>query len=550
VNETPQSANRQIARSASVVMAGFMLSSLAGLGSQILVSRAFGTEAELDAFYAANRIPELLFTIIAGGALSSAFLPTFTGFLTRDDREGAWRLTSSIANLVTITLGVISALAWVVAPWLVRRVLAPGFTDPAQIQLTISLLRVMLLTPVIFGLSGLLMATLNAQQHFALPALAPASYRLGWIIGVLAFVPRWGIHGLAWGTVLGAALHLTVQLPALYRFHPRYRPLLGLRDPVVHHVGKLMAPRLLGAAVVQINFLVNTIIASGQPEGSLTSINFALQIMIMPQAAIAQAIAIAALPTFSAQAARGQLSEMRRSLAGTLRGVLFLSLPASLGLILLRQPIIALLFQRGEFDAGSTRMVAWALLWYAAGLVGHALLEIIVRAFYAMHDTRTPVLVGAGAMGLNVVFSVAFSAGFARLGWAPHGGLALANSLATALECSLLLLLMRKRLSGLGLRHARKGLLGTLSSAFLMIPPLLLWLRFSGEANVFLVGFLGVLLGGAVYWTAALLLGVPEARMLPGLLLQRAGTPAPSSRSQDDEQVGDDHPEQDAERRF
>lgn len=550
MNETPQSANRRIARAATVVMVGFVLSSAAGLASQILVSRAFGTEAELDAFYAANRIPELLFTLIAGGALSSAFLPTFTGFLTRDDREGAWRLTSSIANLAAITLGAISVLAWFAAPWLVRHVLAPGFTDPAQIQLTTSLLRVMLLSPVIFGLSGLLMATLNAHQHFALPALAPASYRLGWIIGLLAFVPRWGIHGLAWGAVLGAALHLLVQLPALLRFQPRYQPILGLRDPAVHHVGKLMAPRLLGAAVVQINFLVNTIIASAQPEGSLTSINFALQIMIMPQAAIAQAIAIAALPTFSAQAARGHLSEMRRSLAGTLRGVLFLSLPASLGLMLLRRPIIALLFQRGEFDVSSTEMVAWALLWYAAGLVGHALLEIVVRAFYALHDTRTPVLVGAGAMSLNVIFSLAFSAGFERLGWAPHGGLALANSLATALECSLLLFLMRKRLSGLGLRHAWKGLAGTISSALLMVLLLLLWMRFSTGVNVFAVGLGGVLLGGAAYWAATVLLGVPEARALPGLLMQRAGRPATSGRAQDDEHMGYDHTEQDADRRF
>jgi putative peptidoglycan lipid II flippase len=550
VNETPQSANRQIARAATVVMVGFVLSSLAGLVSQILVSRAFGTGAELDAFYAANRIPELLFTVIAGGALSSAFLPTLTGFLTRDDREGAWRLTSSIANLMTITLGLISGLAWLVAPWLVQYVLAPGFTDIAQIRLTTSLLRVMLLSPVIFGLSGLLMATLNAQQHFALPALAPASYRLGWIVGVLAFVPRWGIHGLAWGAVLGAALHLIVQLPALRRFHPQYQPILGLRDPSVHHVGKLMAPRLLGAAIVQINFLVNTIIASGQPEGSLAAINYALQIMIMPQAAIAQAIAIAALPTFSAQAARGQLAEMRRSLAATLRGVLFLSLPASLGLILLRRPIIALLFQRGEFDISSTEMVAWALLWYAAGLVGHALLEITVRAFYALHDTRTPVLVGAGAMSLNVVFSLAFSAGFARLGWAPHGGLALANSLATALECTLLLLLMRKRLSGLGLRHARRGLLGPIASALLMVPPLLFWIRISGKQNVYLVGIGGAILGAAIYWSAALLLRVPEARMFPSLLLNRTSSPTPSNRTQDDEQMGNNNPEHDAQRGF
>lgn len=531
-------------------MAGFVLSSLAGLASQILVSRAFGTEAELDAFYAANRIPELLFTLIAGGALSSAFLPTFTAFLTREQRGAAWRLASSIANIVTIVLGAVSLLAWLGAPWLVQHVLAPGFQDPAQIQLTVSLLRIMLASPVIFGLSGLTMATLNAHQHFALPALAPASYRLGWILGLLAFVPRMGIHGLAWGAVLGAVLHLAVQLPALVRFRPRYHTTLGLRDPAVHHVARLMAPRLLGAAVVQINFLVNTIIASGQPEGSLSAINYALQVMIMPQAAIAQAIAIAALPTFSTQAARGQLSEMRRSLAATLRGVLFLSLPASLGLILLRRPIIALLFRGGEFDLGSTEMVAWALLWYAAGLVGHALLEITVRAFYALHDTRTPVLVGVGAMTLNIGFSLAFSAGFARLGLPPHGGLALANSLATALECGTLLVLMRRRLSGLGLRHARRGLLATLIAALLMAPALIAWMRFASGQGVVLVGLGGVALGAALYWAISLLFGVPEARLLPQLLLNRGPNAAESVPSQRDEDLGDEDPQRDPQSRF
>jgi putative peptidoglycan lipid II flippase len=521
VNKSSPSADRQIVRAAGTVMIGFALSSVTGLISAMLISRAFGTNPELDAFYAANRLPETLFNLMAAGALASAFLPTFTDFLTRRDHDGAWRLASAVANLVLIALGSISLLCWLAAPWLVSNVLAPGFKDPSQVTLTVSLLRVMLLSPTIFSLSGLLMATLNAHQHFALPALAPASYRLGMIISVLAFVPRYGIHGLAWGVVMGAAMHLAVQLPALRGMGAQYNPTLGLRNPAVRQVGRLMGPRLIGAAVVQINFMVNIIIASGQPEGSVAAITYALQLMIMPQAVIAQAIAIAALPTFSAQVARGKLDEMRASLATTLRGVIFLSLPASLGLILLRRPVISLLLQRGEFTAVSTDLVAWALLWYAAGLVGHAVLEIIVRAFYAMKDTRTPVIVGAVAMSLNIVFSLTFSAWFARIGWTPHGGLALANSLATALECLTLLWLMSRRMGGLDLERLRRGLAASVSATIAMGVVLWLWLEFTEGSSIWLIGGVGVVAGAGIYWLLALAFGAPEARQLPGMLLRR-----------------------------
>lgn len=475
----------------------------------------------MDAFNAANRLPEILFTLMAGGALASAFVPTFTAFLARSDRENAWRLASSIANLVFLGLSSSSAISWLIAPWLVQHVLAPYFTDPAQISLTVSLLRILLVSAVIFGLSGLLMGVLNAHQHFLLPALAPTFFWLGWIVGVIFFAPTMGIHGLAWGVVVGALMHLLVQLPALRGRSARYHLWLGLKDPVVRRVGTLMGPRLLGVGVVQINFLVNTILASGMPEGSLTGITIAFAVMMMPQVIIAQAIGIAVLPTFSEQVARNELAEMRTSLATTLRGVFFLSLPASIGLIVLRRPIVALLFERGAFDGRSTELVAWALLWYAAGLVGHSLLEIIARAFYAMQDTRTPVSVGAGAMALNVILSIVFSMMFAKAGRPPHGGLALANSLATALECLTLFLLLGQRLGGLDLVRLRRGLTATVVGTAVMGAALAAWLGVTRAGPAWLVGLGGVVLGGAIYWLACLTLGAPEARQLPRLLLQR-----------------------------
>jgi putative peptidoglycan lipid II flippase len=507
-----ETGSRRIARAASVVMVGMALSSLTGLAATVLISGAFGTQFELDSFSAANRLTEILFNLMAGGALASAFVPTFTGFLARDDRFGAWRLASSIGNLILIVLGSAALLAGIFAPALVQYVLAPGFKDPAQIQLTVQLLRVMLISPVLFALSGLLMGILNAQQHFALPALAPACYRLGQILGLVFLVPRWGILGLAWGVVLGSLLHLAVQLPALVRYPLRYRLTLGLGDAATRLVGALMLPRLLGVAVVQLNFLVNTILASGMPEGSLAAITLAFALMIMPQAVLAQSTGIAALPTFSAQVARGEQTAFRTAVADTLRALVFLSLPASLGLILLREPLVALLLQRGAFTAESTRLVAWALLWYAAGLVGHSLLEIAARAFYALRDTRTPVLIGAGAMGLNVVLSLTFAAWFQRLGWMPHGGLALANSLATALECVLLLLLLGRRIGGLEGTRLRPGLLASLGAGAAMAMGLGLWLQLTAAASSWIVGGGGVVLGALIYFVVALALGAPEAR--------------------------------------
>ena len=506
--ETAPSANRQIARAAGTVMLAFALSNLIGLVRQILISRAFGTDRSIDAFYAASTYPNLIFNLVAGGALSSAFIPTFTGLLAKNERRPAWKLASSITNLILLVLSLLSILSAFLAPQIIKYILAPDF-QPDQQQLAASLLRILLIAPAIFGVSGLLMGILNAHQRFLLPALAPSMYWIGMILGLLFLVPFMGIYGLAWGAVLGAVLHLAVQIPDLLKLPFRlYVPTLGLDSETVREVGRLMVPRLVGVGVVQLNFVINVIIASGLSEGSLSAITYAWQVMTMPQVVIAQAIAIAALPTFSAQIARGDPQAMRASLAATLRGVVFLSLPASLGLILLREPLITLLFKRGSFDAQSVNLVSWALLWYAAGLIGHNVVEILSRAFYALHDTKTPVLVGASAMTLNIVFSFALSSLFAKIGWMPHGGLALANSLATALEMTALFILMRSRLKGLEGRNIWLGFVQAALGTLVMSLVVVLWLQIS--ESVWMVVFGGVVLGCVCYGVTLWALRVPD----------------------------------------
>ena len=305
LGSTP-SANRTIARAAGTVMFAFIISNLVGVARGIVITNAFGTSANMDSFNAANRIVELLFNLVAGGALGSAFIPTFPGFLTREDRPGAWRLASGVINLVLIALVLISVLAFLFAPWIVRDglfLLVPG-SDPVQEALTVQLLRTMLPSVAIFGLSGLVMGILNAHQVFLIPAIAPAMYSLGIILGTLFLPEDWGVQRLALGVVVGALLHLFVQIPRVLKLRERaYHIYLGLRNKAVLEVFRLMGPRLLGVAVVQLNFIVNTIIALGQPEGSVTAITLAFSLMLMPEMAIAKSAAIASLPTFCAQVA-------------------------------------------------------------------------------------------------------------------------------------------------------------------------------------------------------------------------------------------------------
>ena len=508
---------RQIAQAAILVMVLFTISRVLGLVRQMAIGALFGTSGDLDAYLAANRISDTVFLIVAGGALGSAFIPTFADHLAKEDHAEAWRLASAVVNLALIVLTATAGLMAVFAPTLVRTVIAPGF-DSHQQALTTSLLRLMLISPVIFGVSGVVMGALNAHQHFLLPALAPSVYNLSIIGGALLLGPRLGVMGMAVGVVVGSALHLLVQVPGLLRYGAHYVPTLGLDNPGVREVGRLMAPRILGTAITQLNFVVNNSLASGLGEGAVSAINYAWLLMLLPQGVFAQAVGTAAFPTFAAQVARGERAEMRSTLVATLRAVFFLSLPATVGLLVLGRPLVGLLFERGAFETSSTEAVAWALAFYALGLVGHAGLEIIARAFYALHDTFTPVWVGGLAMGLNVALSLTLPGLFGLAGWPPHAGLALANSVATLLELVVLLLLIRRRMNGLEGQQTLTAFAKSGLASLAMGAALLGWQAVLPDAGALVLGGGGLVLGAAVYLGAALLLRVEELRAVVGLI--------------------------------
>lgn len=451
----------RIARAASLVMSLFIVSRALGLIREMVIGARFGASADLDAYLAAFRLPDLLFTLVAGGALASAFIPTFSERLAHKDMDGAWKLAAEVANLLLLGLVLLAVLTGLLATPLVKHIIAPGFS-PDQQALTVHLMRWMLVSTVIFGMSGLMMGILNSFHHFLLPALAPVFYNLSIILAAYFLSPHMGIYALVAGVVVGASLHLLVQAPGLIRQKARWHPALSLHDAGVREVLRLMAPRVLGLAVVQINFIVNVFLASHLIEGSISALNYAWLIMLLPQGIFAQSIATAAFPTFSHQAALGESAVMRHTLGRLFSILIFLTLPSAVLLILLRKPVVALLLQRGAFDARATEMTAFALGFFALGLVGHALVEVSARSFYAMKDTRTPVIIGVTAMALNVLFSLILIKPLA------HGGLALANALATTLEMMALLWVLRKRLGGWEEKRVLSSLLRASAAAALM----------------------------------------------------------------------------------
>jgi putative peptidoglycan lipid II flippase len=511
------SEHRQIARAAGIVMAAFVASRLLGLARDMVIAAQLGTSDAADAYRAAFLIPDLIFTLIAGGALASAFIPTFTGYLANGDREGAWHLASAVINLLIVTTGVAAVLAAIFAPAMMW-VLAPGFSAEKQ-ALTISLMRVTLICSVIFGVSGLVMGVLNAQQQFFWPGLAPAMYNIGIILGAWLLLPRLGPMGVAIGAVAGALLHLLVQVPGLVRCEMRYTPVLSLRDPGVRRVLWLMGPRVFGLAVVQLNFWVETNLASRLGMGAVAALNYAFRVMLLPQGVFAQGVATAAFPTFAEQAARGHKDAMSEALAATLRAIFFVAIPAAVGLLVLRMPLIQALFERGKFQDSSTEAVALALMFYAPGLVAHSGIEIVTRAFYALHDTRTPVYIGVVAMLVNVALSLSL------IGPMQIAGLALANSIAAFAEMALLLWFLRPRVSGLGSARTWTALGKSAFAAAVMAAAVWAFLAFAPAGlpgGAILRGGIGVVIGGAVYVLASLLVGADEVRTVTRMVLRRA----------------------------
>ena len=518
----------RVASSALVVMLGLAGSILFGLIRQRVIAIRFGTSGALDAYTAANGIPELLFTMLAGGALAFAFIPIYTQLLKTASPASANRLFSQVVNTIFLLVLASGSLLAVLAPVLVTAPWGIGPNFPAELQqLTAELMRILLISTAIFAISSILTGALHAHQHFLLPALAPSMYSLGIILGAVLLSPRLGIIGLAWGAVLGAGLHLAIQLPGLWRFNIRWNPGLGWTDPTLRRVAILMAPRVVDLLMARASIdWINANLGSGLGEGRLSALRYAFQLMNTPWTLIGTAIGIAVFPTMAALAADQDIAAQRRALSGSLRAILVLALPAGAFLLVLGKPLIALLFQEGAFTAQSTDLVFFVLQFYVLALLSQSTLEVVVRAFAAQKDTLTPLLVSFLTTALNLLLAIHLSRPF-QSGGLEHGGLALANGLAVAVEALIGLTILHFRWGGVSAGRILKDALRAVLAAGLMGASILAYQRLLNPSNLQLL-VVGGSLGAVVYLVAAQLFGLREIRELPlavlrGLVRRAAG---------------------------
>ena len=441
----------RLARSAGVVAGAFVLSRILGLVREIILSRLFGTSAEASAYAAAFRIPDLLFLVVMAGSFGSAFIPVFSGYIGGGKKDEAWRLASTVLTISALALAITAGLAYLFADPLVNTVVAPG--APPYVQaLTAETMRILLLSPVFLGLGIAAKGILEGQDRFDLPAFAPVVYNLATIAGALLLGPTMGVHGVAIGVVVGALGHFLVQLPGLVRSGLRFRPSFDLQTPGLGEVGRLLAPRIVGQAAFQVNFVVVTALAWRSGEEAVSALNYAWQLLMLPHGVLALSISTVVFPTMSRLFATSDLVGLRGALGKALKPLVFLSLPAAVALYFFRDAIIQTLFQGGAFDAESTRLVALPLAWFAAGLLGYAVVEVLTRTFYAMRDTVTPVAAGIAIVVLNLAIGITL---IDRLGFVV---LAFGLSLSTALEAVILLVVLQGRLGRL--RRAEWGWLG------------------------------------------------------------------------------------------
>ena len=524
----PSSLGRRLLGSRSGVMGAVLLIGLSFLGSRLLgvartgvIADQFGTSVELDAFWVAMRLPDLVFQLLAGATLAAAFIPVYARVLQNRGERSAWRLASIVLNWVLIGTIALAVAVFFAAEWIVPA-LAPGLGEDSGVQDAIIedavfLTRVLLLSPILFAVSGMLTGILHARRHFLLPAISPMLYNLAIILGALLLPEELGVEALVIGVVAGSGLHLMIQLPALSTALVRSGGGLGfnfnLGDLEAREVLRLMAPRTLGLAAAQINLIVLTFFGSLLGVSTISALNFAWLLLMFPVGLFGISLATAVFPSLAERAAVGGPSAVNSLVSQTLRFTLFLAIPASVGMLLLRDSIVVTLLEHGAFDAAASQLVSDALLFYSIGVFAHAAIEIVSRGFYALGDTRTPVALAISSMLLNIILSALLVG--------PMGlkGLALALSVSAIAEFVLLALLLNSRLNRQLLSRTvwwstTKTVVATVIMAQLvwLLIEVLVGLDFARDSWITLM--LGVIGGGVVYLALSLIMKQDEAEAL------------------------------------
>ena len=507
-------------RAALVISLAVLSSRVLGLVRLIVFGALFGGGRLMDAYITAFRIPNLLRDLVGEGALSTAFVTTFSKTLVREGEQSAWQLANKVLTLAVIVLSILVLLGIVIAPWLVA-LLGWGFS-PAKAALTVELTRILYPFILIVSLAALVMGMLNARNVFGMPALASAFFNLGTIIAGAGlgwwFDPHFGPKatvGLALGTLVGGLLQLGVQIPRLRRFGYRFRPDFRWRDSRVKAVLLIMGPSVIAASSVQVNVVVNSAFASLLGNGPITWLQYAFRLMQFPLGMFGVALGTVALPMLSRMAAAGNHEGFRSELARGLRMVLLMTVPAAVGLIVLAQPIVSVLYQHGRFSAADAAETAAALRFYAIGLCGYAALKVLVNAFYAVDRRKTPMVVSLCAMGLNLLLCWLMTQ---RFHWGAQG-LAFSTACVATTNFLVLYALMRRHLGRLESR-AMLAMLLRLGLACAVLAALSWggshWLLADWQSQPFWPKLLALMLvivtAAGAFFGCAMLLGIEEMR--------------------------------------
>lgn len=444
--ETISLAREKMVKAAGIISIATLASRILGFIRDIVVARYFGAGITTDAFFVAFRLPNLLRRLLGEGALSNSFIPVFTEYLNQKSHEEAKVMVRAVVGALFSVLVIVSILGVAGAPWIIR-LIAPGFwANPQRAQITIELTKIMFPYILFVGLAALAMGILNCLRHFITPALMPIMLNISMIFFAIVIAPylKEPIIALAIGVLVGGFLQLFVQIPLIIKNGFSFLMTINFKHPAILRIGRLMLPAVFGLAVTQINTFVDTMIASFLKEGSISYLYYADRVVEFPLGVFGIAIATAVLPFMAEYAVKRSMDDFKETLSFALRLSFFITIPATVGLIILRIPIIQVLFERGEFSHSSTLGVAWALLFYSIGLTSFAGVKIAVPGFYSLQDTKTPVKVGAIAVIINVIFSLSL------MGPLQHGGLALATTLAATFNFLSLLYILRKRIGSIG----------------------------------------------------------------------------------------------------
>ncbi|MCC6825642.1 MAG: murein biosynthesis integral membrane protein MurJ [Acidobacteria bacterium] len=544
---------QSVARSAGIVSIAVMFSRLFGLAREMLFAQFFGAGFLTDAYVVAFRIPNVLRDLFAEGALSVAFVKVFTDIQVTKGENAAWRLASLIFSLLAVTLSIICIVGIIFSKQFVDLV-ADGFS-PEKAALATTLTQIMFPFILLVALAAVAMGVLNTKGIFGIPASASTVFNVvsiavglglafwlsggGWTMSpdknaVPSAAAQWAIIGMSIGTLIGGGAQLAIQIPSLYKVGFRFSPIISLADEGVRKVLALMTPAILGTSAVQINVLINTYFVS-QIDGAQGWLNYAFRLMQFPIGLFGVAVGTAAIPVMSRLASEGKMSEFRNTISSSMNLVFLMTLPSACGLIVLGEPIIRLIYERGKFDPGATTMTAAALLGYSIGLTGYAAIKILSPAFYALDDAKTPMLIAVASIAVNFVGGYTLREVFSHYGVTPetpygygHVGVALATSLVALVNFFALGILLRGRIKRLNGRAILSSFIKiAVASAILsavcyaVYKAMLTQFGMNGFWLQFAEAFVPIGLGGLSFIIVAKLLKVHELEELFGMLKRK-----------------------------